>query len=549
MARYRVDNIADLARQMFFTPCGVRAAQLDRAEELTYLVEPRKAYPLDFVIFKITEYRPKMGGEDLLAGSALIHDLCLLVEQVSESLALRVSEAGQPVLGIEDICARVNVTSKTVQRWRKLGLVSRSFIFADGRNRVGFLLSSVERFLSRHERTLSASGNFSQIGPAENLAILRHWCRLAGMGLSENEITRRIARQVRRSPLAVLHTLKKHDADNPLVAVLPLAATPLEVDERAAMVQGYVAGQSLTELARHAGRPRATVYQALLEHRIHLCLEQRVRFFDDPLYHGADAAGIVASLARQEDIVGKTSPEQLRVPRDVPGFLHDYCRTPPLTPAQERALFLKYNYRKFLFVQARRRVDPETVHMRNLESLEQRLRDAEEIKNQIVRANLRLVVSLARKQLRPGLELGELLSDGSVILMRAVDAFDVHRGFRFSTYATLALMKGFARSVPLMFSGLRHSEGAGQAIEALVDPRPTRGVESMVREDELRSLLARLDDRERVVLTHHFGLAGAPAMSTYNEVARRLGLSRERVRQIELLALAKLRNAAGAFDH
>src|SRR4029078_6446317 len=89
------------------------------------------------------------------------------------------------------------------------------------------------------------------------------------------------------------------------------------------------------------------------------------------------------------------------------------------------------------------------------------------VKNQIVQANLRLVVSVARKHLRPGLSLMELISDGNLTLKRAVQGLGPHRGYRFSTYATLALMKGFARSVPQMLSSKSRGSGGDEAARML----------------------------------------------------------------------------------
>src|SRR5206468_11114453 len=103
-------------------------------------------------------------------------------------------------------------------------------------------------------------------------------------------------------------------------------------------------------------------------------------------------------------------------------------------------------------VAARRKLEPQLAHRRDLALLETHLRRSTLTKNEILRANLRLVVSVARKHLRPGLNLMELISEGNLTLMRAVEGFDIHKGNRFSTYATLALMKGFARSVPLMLA-------------------------------------------------------------------------------------------------
>ena len=69
-------------------------------------------------------------------------------------------------------------------------------------------------------------------------------------------------------------------------------------------------------------------------------------------------------------------------------------------------------------------------------------------KNQIVRANLRLVVSIAKRHVAPDQNFFELVSDGNMSLMRAVEKFDFARGNKFSTYASWAIMKNFARTIP-----------------------------------------------------------------------------------------------------
>src|SRR3954466_9081913 len=84
--KYRLDSIAALARQLQFTPTDTRALQLGQAEELLHTLEPGKAYPVDFVTFKITGYRPKEVSIEQVVGAALQHDLGLLIEQVSETL-------------------------------------------------------------------------------------------------------------------------------------------------------------------------------------------------------------------------------------------------------------------------------------------------------------------------------------------------------------------------------------------------------------------------------------------------------------------------------
>jgi RNA polymerase primary sigma factor len=229
----------------------------------------------------------------------------------------------------------------------------------------------------------------------------------------------------------------------------------------------------------------------------------------------------------------------------MPPYLQELYRLPLLSPARERALFLKLHYYRFRFTTARRQIEPQVARHRELELLENLLRRIVETRNAIVRANLRLVVSVARKHLRPGLNLMELISDGNLTLLRAVETFDVHRGNRFSTYATFAMMKGFARSVPMMQAMRRIIPTASAAAADRLAEVPDACAADHQRAHDLeylQHLLGILTDRERAVLLAHYGVGNAgSAPSTYEQLGHRMGLSRQRVRQIEQTALAKLR--------
>jgi RNA polymerase sigma factor (sigma-70 family) len=217
-------------------------------------------------------------------------------------------------------------------------------------------------------------------------------------------------------------------------------------------------------------------------------------------------------------------------------------RTPLLSPALERALFLHFNFHKCRFADLRSRLDPHLCRRRDLDQLERHLLLARRVKNRIVTANLRLVVSVARKHLRSELDLMELVSDGNIVLMRAVEGFDVHRGFRFSTYATLALMKGFARSVPEL------QRGGGSRLAAREIGCRDEELARVNERDQIHVMLGRLDESERRVVAAHYGVGEDSSESaeaaTLEALSQVLGMTKHRVRQIEQAALSKLRRMA-----
>ncbi|MBC7782628.1 MAG: sigma-70 family RNA polymerase sigma factor [Burkholderiales bacterium] len=540
MARYRLDIIASLARQMAFAPVGVRDRQLAAAEDLAISIDPAKAYAPDYVILHITAYDPKRRESEMLTGLALQHDLGLLIEQVSSTLKQKTTDRAEPVLTIDDLTQKFNVTSKTIQRWRRRGLAARRFVFPDGKLRVGFRLGVVEKFLTVHRDAVVRGANFSQIDDPERDLILASARRLAvDCRCCQSEISRRIARRLNRSPLTVAATIRKHDLEHPDQAILPLTAMPLDETQRLRVIRILRKGGSLTIAARRVKRSRSAIYRVVLDQRLTRVMDRRVKFIDDPLYHQPDAEYLLANMASDPAVRADHHPEASRIPADLPPYLRDLYRTPLLTPARERALFLKFNFHKYQFAQARRRLDPAKLRARDIDQLDRLLDNATEVKNQIVQANLRLVASVAKKHVRAGIGLMELVSEGNITLMRAVESFDTHKGNKFSTYATFALMKGFARTVPQMLTLARRTAPSQPMVD--VADRAGRFVDNLVNRDQVRTLMANLTDSERRIIGAQFGIDDS---SDSQELAAELGVSRHRLRQLERTALDKLRTAA-----
>jgi RNA polymerase sigma factor (sigma-70 family) len=340
-----------------------------------------------------------------------------------------------------------------------------------------------------------------------------------------------------RSPLTIQHTIRKHDEENPAAAIFANAPQPVVEESRLKIPRLYRRGVTLKAIARRMGESRAAVYRVIIEERVARLNKRKVKFIDDPLYHQEDAARVLHEISWQDELANPTATE-IRLPKDLPSNIRALCEAPLLSPSRERGLFLEFNFYKMQFVMARRRLDPQFARRRDLDAMEQFLAHATEVKNEILRANLRLIVSVAKRHMRPGLSLMELISDGSMTLMRAIESFDVHRGNKFSTYATLALMKGFARSVPQMIA--MRAAGASETAVEIADHRAAAESDRRLDREQLHRMMSQLETRERDVLAAHFGL-GERGGATYEQVGRRLGISKARVRQIEQSAIAKLR--------
>ena len=103
---------------------------------------------------------------------------------------------GEQVLTVEELAKQFNVSTKTISRWREQGLVSRRFVF-DGRKRVGFLRSSVDRFVKKNQERVARGARFSQLTDEERHEIIDRARRLASAGGCPSEISRRLAKRSR----------------------------------------------------------------------------------------------------------------------------------------------------------------------------------------------------------------------------------------------------------------------------------------------------------------------------------------------------------------
>jgi len=530
-------------QQVRFAPRDKKIEQVDRAERLISELESGRTYTYEYLCFRITDYRPDSFPNTKVVGSDAEHDLLLFVEDLSDSADVPATGAGERVLTVEELSKLFKVSTKTISRWRQQGLVSRRFVF-DGRKRVGFLKSSVERFVSQNEERVKRGAKFSQLTLDERSDIVERARRLARAGGTLAEVTKRVAKRMGRSVETVRYTLKQFDQDHPQLAIFPDHSGPLNDDDKRLIIQHYRRGASVETLAKRFHRTKTSVYRVINEMRARRIMELPIDYIPNPYFGRATAEKtILAPMPENPAPVKKT-----RLPSGLPPYLASLYEVPLLTREQEAHLFRKFNYLKYKAVKLRDSLDLNKAKSSVMDAIEKLYDEIVALKNQIVRANLRLVVSIAKRHVGSGDNFFELVSDGNMSLIRAVEKFDFSRGNKFSTYASWAIMKNFARTIPDEHKHkdrfrTSHGEMFAGTEERRTDQYEQESAQAQ-RESQISKILERLDEREAKIIISRFGLDHGHEPLTLKEVGAEMGVTKERIRQIEARALNKLRVAA-----
>ena len=545
MRGYLNTLVGDLAAELAAGLVRLRKGYVDAAEALLQIISPDREYPYDFVVYRITGYRGQRGGPaaEPIPGARLAKDLQRLMLDVCDSFALRSEDYGEPVYDTDGLARRFNVSTKTVQRWRTRGLPARRLVFPDGKRRVAFLESSVKGFTANAAQQITRSGSFSQLSAIERKDIIRRARRMAGFTqCTLSDVSRRLAVRAGRATETIRYTIRKHDLEHPEQAVFPNLTAPLDEPERVLIYRCFLEGVSVPRLAERHRRTRGSIYRVINEMRARQLIQRTIAYIYSDQFElpGADET----ILAEPAPVQGGAGGKTFKAPVGLPPYLKALYDVPLLDAEQERGLFRQYNYLKYKADQLRKALDVAHVRTSQLKRIEKLLLQANLVKNRIIRSNLRLVVSIAKKHLGGAQTLFELISDGNVSLMRAVEKFDYTRGHRFSTYASWAIIRNFARSVPKERYQLdRFTTGHEEVLDIAAGLRSYDPNEESLPElrESIEAMLAQLSPRERIILADHYGLTGQGEPTTLDELGRRMGLSKERVRQIEIQALEKLR--------
>jgi len=232
-----------------------------------------------------------------------------------------------------------------------------------------------------------------------------------------------------------------------------------------------------------------------------------------------------------------------------------------LSAKEERALFLQFNYCRFRVCLLRdEMLDTPSIDVDVAREMLRWYRKAEALRDQIAQTNLALVLAMAKRTRMSEVDFADLVSEGNMALLRAVDKFDAGRGFKFSTYACRAILKAFSRAgMKLSKHRSLFPTGFDPEFERSDYMETKRANEEDDCADEVKRIVetnqAELSRIEQQVIKHRFKLVApdvrdepAPPIVrddgkplTLQQVGQIIGVTKERVRQIQNAALDKIR--------
>ena len=330
----------------------------------------------------------------------------------------------------------------------------------------------------------------------------------------------------------------------------------------------FCRGVSIKDLAQKFGRAVASIYRAVGARRAETIFALPLDYVASPeferatpkterellVFSGEKKTTVDEPVAIRVDAastVAENKSGRLRVASTVESaYLSRLDDSPLLSAAEEAFLFRKFNYLKFKAAKLRETLDPKKPKMCAMDEIERLWNEAVATKKRLISANLRLVVSVVKKRGAGSLlSFNELVSDGNVSLMKAVEKFDYTTGNRFSTYATWALYRNFARTIPDERKRVERFRPGDVSLLALKQDHRSSPLQAErvggERTAQVERFMSELNERERKIVEMRYGFGSVDSKpQTLRQVGQNMGVTKERVRQIEIRALEKMRRVA-----
>lgn len=542
--RFKIAAIADLHRQLAYAPAETRLRQMDAAERLVGDLDPHQNYPQEFVVYRITGYRPEQTEEAVVfAGEALLMDLVNLVQALSAGLRLQPNHAGRRAIELSAVCQRLGVSSKTIQRYRRHGLVCHYISGAGRVKRLACFEDALSRFVEGHRGQLERAAEYSRIGSDGEAALVNQARQMRqSEGVSLNEAARRLALQAGRAHETVRGLLQRHDrgAAHPIFA----DRKPLSPREVRLLHRAWMWGVDPPELAARLGKTRHAVHRAINRRRRDLLKGVSFSVIELATFNLPDAASIILASAHsstQGDV-----PLHADAPQWV-GWILEHERD---GDEESDTLLAAYN---FLKLRARRGIDAlrEWPTSDALDGIETDLRWATQLRVRLAAlaapAALRRIEQHERRQLTqlPADRILAHLRSAIDVVARVLETADPSREQRLDRLTAFAMERALSagRAPRHERASVRHAPDA----PAIADPfSPLRlWISWLELSPHHRSRIASLPERFASLMISRYGLDHHAPM-TIQALARARGESPARIARQLRRARRALRTVASA---
>ena len=521
--RFKIGVIAELLRQLQYAPEDIRRKQMDAAERLLAEIDPQRNYPVDFIVYRVTGYRPDSRGEPVtLVGEALVGDLVNLVQELSRGLALHADSSGRRAVAVEQVAQRLNISVRSLHRYRRLGLLCHYVTFDDGSQKLACFEDALERFVERHESRLARASAFSRIDDQTEAEILDAALALhRDEGLTINEVAERLARRFDRGQDTIRVLIRRRDrrSASPIFDDSP----PLREREISMIWRAWRFGIGVGAMSTRFRKSRPTIHRAINRYRGELLRSLHLSWIDLPAARSAAEGRAVLAPP-----VVKTGLHQCIDDVDAMTMLASLQTVAEMNPADERSAL-------WAFSELKRRAAGTIASLSDwptagpLDQIETDLRWAAMIKRRIVEAHLPGAIGFVARSLgRPLLQhrsamIVEIIDLVTQCISRAVEAVDASRSQTVSRLARLAIEKGLAdipRDERSSRAGRMHQPSElrlRRPLSRLCTWQPWLSLRS-----DLVPGVASLGGLQRELMTMRYGLDGTPPL-TNMAIASRVG--------------------------
>lgn len=517
-ANFHLEAIEELFRQLRFAPAERRFDQMNRAERLADEIVADQFYPHDFVVYRVTGYRPSASSDEpqLHPGGELLADLATFIHCLSTGLDVTEQTRGCAAFSLDDVADRLGVSKRTVARYREMGLIAHEVVHADGARRLSCFEDALGRFEAGHPNLVRRANRFTRLTDEEIAAVIEQARALrAADRCSLSTAAHRIADDLGRAHETIRGVLRRYDARSPD----PIFAErgPLTDRDCRFIHRALGMGASANDLAARLGKSASSIRRARNMRQAELLRAVELFAVDLPTFERAEAESVILAAPDVRDHLDDLLPDD-----DAFALIAAARQAPALAESTEDALVAAMHF-------LRRRLNgripnlPQYPLQSDLDAVETDLRFVLRIERRLLslampEALRRIEHAIGgRIEREPRDEIVRFLRLGRDVMLGAIDRLDPARGQRLERTGGYALERALARSLgdrePGARAAARHEDDASLPLapalyESLAHWQPLIDL-SRARAGRIRLL----PDERAELLADRYGLAARPPMT------------------------------------